>query len=1026
MYSAQNILPVKVYGRIVTACLILLFTHLTYPLTVQAQTGLTLTETFEEAERLFFANELDRSFSLFNSLSNRLCGSENYNELCVRSFIYRGTINRYDRNFNKAEDYYEKAENEANSKLTPGHELLVDLYVQRTYLSEEKNDLEGAKNWLNRIDEYITFYSLPNISKSKFYLVKADLKSVEGDYRESINIYDSALELLSELEKTIEVMRLLSQVHNNIGVDYRRLGMPERAMLHYKQAEKIVAELYGSNHPEMALIYNNLGSFYYGTGDYGTAADFFIRSASIFRDTFGKVYGRVAIAYNNAGICYFQLGDLDSAAEYFELALEIRQQIYDEAHIDLAVGYNTLGSLYSELNQFEEAEKNYHLSIDVRIELYGDDHPSLIPPYTSLSGLYVQLERESEARMILDTALNIGLNRLGKSHPEVLDLYSLYGLSYLNQNNLELAGDYYDKVLNSLISDSGYGDIRDVRFPIKVVDNIKERVKIFRELYKQSINEDYLFEALKFTEIASDIIDNLQTSYQSEASKLNLIESNYEIYSNAIDINYELFRSTGESVWIDHMFYYSEKSRSRIASELLQKVEAINFGGVPEAVILQERELNQKITKYFQQIGIEEEKGGEADRVLISSLKDSLFYVQRDLTTFSNELEKNYPSYFELKYDNRLVERESVQSVLAYDEIIISYSFGADNLYALVIEKERLNVFRLDITVDLSGQVRSLIESVTRGKTNEFRDLSHKLYVQLIEPVLLGTENKKITFYLDQYLHYLPFELLLTNNAQDIAYHEMPFLVRNYTIRYSPSAAVMMSKLKTKPENPQNLLALAPFNEVNGQSSKINENNRRYLGQLTPLPLTGYETREIAKLFRERDSIWKFFFPEQAVVLTNNLASKSRLMNGSLSDYGFIHFATHAFINDNNPALSGIALRGSDNDDGIIYINDIYNLQMNADLVVLGACDTGLGQIRKGEGMIGFTRAFHYAGASNLVVSMWRVNDQPTANLMIEFYKQIRSGKSYSEALRSAKLELINHPEYAAPRNWAAFILNGS
>ena len=153
MYIAQKIIPVKVYGRIITACLILLCANLALPQTTNAQTALTLTETFEEAERLFYASELERSYALFNSLSNRLCRSENYSELCVRSYIYRGTINRYDRNFDKAVDYYEKAENEAISKLAVGHELFVDLYVQRVYLSEEKNDLEGAKKWVEKIDE---------------------------------------------------------------------------------------------------------------------------------------------------------------------------------------------------------------------------------------------------------------------------------------------------------------------------------------------------------------------------------------------------------------------------------------------------------------------------------------------------------------------------------------------------------------------------------------------------------------------------------------------------------------------------------------------------------------------------------------------------------------------------------------------------------------------------------------------------------------------------------------------------------
>lgn len=935
-------------------------------------------------------------------------------------------MKRYERNFEKAVEYYDTAESLANQKLDEGHDKVIEIYIQRVYLNEERNNLEEAKNWLRKSEVYISEYSLSTISKAKYFLSDAYIKSVEGYYSEAIEIYNAVLESLADTPKTEEILRLLSQSHNNIGVDYRRLGQPEQAMFHYREAEKIVQELYGSNHNEMALIYNSLGTIYYGQGDFGTAADFFIRSASIFKENIGELNSRVAIAFNNAGICYFQLGNLDLAAEYFELALDIRERIYDGAHIDLAVGYNTLGSLYTELKQFEEAEISYQQAIDFRVELYGNDHPSLVPPYISLAGLYVALEREVEARNILDQALNVGLNRLGDTHPEVLDIYSLYGLSFVNVGDLNMAAHYYDKVLNTLIGEPSTIDINDIRFPVKAVENIKERVNIYRKMYVQTSSTNYLYESIELTEIASDIIDNLQTSYQSEASKLNLIESNFEIYSNAIDINFELYQFTGDEYWIDQIFYYSEKSRSRIASELLQKVEAINFGGVPESIIQQERELNQQISVFFRQIGLEEEKGNEANEALISTLKDSLFYVQRELSSFTENLEKNYPSYFELKYDNRLVDREDVQSVLGPDDMIISYSFGTEHLYAIAIEKENFSVFRLDVDEYLAQQVNGLIESVTQGATHSFTDLSYNLYMQILNPVLSETGSKRITFFLDQYLHYLPFELLLTERVESREYHRMPYMVRDYTVRYSPSATVMMSTLTNKSESPQNLLALAPFNRVTGYNSQTIENSERVLGRLTPLPLTGYETREIAKLFRERDSVWKFFFPEQAVVLTDNLASKSRLMSTPLTDYGFIHFATHAFINDNNPSLSGIAMRGSEDDDGIIYVNDIYNLQMNADLVVLGACDTGLGQIRKGEGMIGFTRAFHFAGASNLVVSMWKVNDQPTANLMIEFYKQIRNGMEYAEALRNAKLDLINHPEFAAPRNWAAFVLNGN
>ena len=228
---------------------------------------------------------------------------------------------------------------------------------------------------------------------------------------------------------------------------------------------------------------------------------------------------------------------------------------------------------------------------------------------------------------------------------------------------------------------------------------------------------------------------------------------------------------------------------------------------------------------------------------------------------------------------------------------------------------------------------------------------------------------------------------------------------------------------RERSSNPRNLLALAPFNQnVDERSSELY--TERTFSRMTPLPLTDFETREIAKLFREKFSVYDYIFPETADVLLHKDASKRNFLNRELEEYGFLHFATHAFINETNPNLSGIALWGEE-ESGILYVNDIYNMRFNADLAVLGACETGLGTLYRGEGVIGFTRAFIYAGVSNLAVSMWRVNDQPTSRLMISFYKKIREGAGYSEALREAKLELIEYPEFSEPKNWAAFVLHG-
>jgi CHAT domain-containing protein len=157
-------------------------------------------------------------------------------------------------------------------------------------------------------------------------------------------------------------------------------------------------------------------------------------------------------------------------------------------------------------------------------------------------------------------------------------------------------------------------------------------------------------------------------------------------------------------------------------------------------------------------------------------------------------------------------------------------------------------------------------------------------------------------------------------------------------------------------------------------------------------------------------------------------ASEASLKSSRLDDYRYVHFATHGLVNEPKPKLSGLMLAPVDSpqEDDILYLGEIYNLSLNADLVVLSACETGVGKLVKGEGLIGLTRGFLYAGAANLLVSLWQVNDASTANLMIDFYQNLLAGKSKAAALREAKLRLLEQQtKYAKPYHWAPFVLIG-
>jgi CHAT domain-containing protein len=188
------------------------------------------------------------------------------------------------------------------------------------------------------------------------------------------------------------------------------------------------------------------------------------------------------------------------------------------------------------------------------------------------------------------------------------------------------------------------------------------------------------------------------------------------------------------------------------------------------------------------------------------------------------------------------------------------------------------------------------------------------------------------------------------------------------------------------------------------------------------------EVTGVLEQFKSRQGFFARWFDNKAHAYLEHEAKEANLKSTALRDYRYVHFATHGLFNEKSPKLSGLVMAQdtTSNEDGILYLGEIYNLDLNADLVTLSACETGLGQIAKGEGIIGLTRGFLYAGAANLLVSLWQVNDQTTADLMVDFYGNMLNGQTKAVALRQAKLNLIrSHPEYAKPYYWAPFVLVG-
>ncbi len=331
-----------------------------------------------------------------------------------------------------------------------------------------------------------------------------------------------------------------------------------------------------------------------------------------------------------------------------------------------------------------------------------------------------------------------------------------------------------------------------------------------------------------------------------------------------------------------------------------------------------------------------------------------------------------------------------------------------------VITKSNNKLYRIPPRKKLQEQIEAIrfaLIDPREGISDFFTNAGNALYEELIRPAEPFLSKKsKLVIIPDGVLNYLPFEVLLTENKESVkgtSNENIPFLVKKYPISYGQSISVLRTLISKTPGKKSsgkfsdNLLAFGdPLYEDTSFNLQV---------KYPRLEFSGREIENIASFFKRGSPV---------IYLRNNSTEENLKRNNELSRFNYIHFATHGLIDEYNPDLSSLILTSGKNsgEDGFLQAAEIFNMKLNADLVVLSACQTGLGKLVRGEGMVGLTRAFMYAGTPSVVVSLWSVSDMSTAALMGEFYRNLIKNKlSKADALRKAKLTIMSDPKYAHP-----------
>ena len=363
------------------------------------------------------------------------------------------------------------------------------------------------------------------------------------------------------------------------------------------------------------------------------------------------------------------------------------------------------------------------------------------------------------------------------------------------------------------------------------------------------------------------------------------------------------------------------------------------------------------------------------------------------------------PSLAHARYPKLWTAPDVQTKLLRADEALLSFSVGPKQSVAFLITRDRMQTFALPSAKALDPLVRNAIDECRNPAMRTPKALDDLAKALKIDPIAAAIKEGHLIIVPDGILNDLPFEVLPVSGHP---------LIEKTAISYAPSAS-SLAFLRQSKESAHPVALVAVANPVIAGSARPAQRqfDLAHMNMLAPLPHTADEVKQVAALFGS-----------DAHVLQGANATLAQLQRGGIAQSSILHFATHGLIDENRPERSGLLLTATKDDDGLLQVRDIYAMHLNADLVTLSACDTALGKNVTGEGIIGLTRAFFFAGARSVAASLWSVDDAATSRFMQRFYANIRDGQPIDVALQQTKIEFIR--DGVSPFFWAPFVVSGN
>lgn len=929
----------------------------------------------------------------------------------------------------------------------------LEYYRQARLLRQELNDRRGEGEILNDMGR--VYHTL-------------------GENQEALKYSSQAL----EISKTSGARRAIAQTLNDVGEIYYGLGKYKQSFDYYQQSLSLWREL--ANRRGQARTLLNLGYTYSDLGEPQKAFDYYNQALPLWQavnDRRGQTLTLTAI-----GRLYSRLGESQTALGFFNQALPLAEALGDHIeqariHSGKAYVYENLGDerrmidyynqalrLFSAVN-YRNGQAESHHGIGKAYYLLGENRNAL-DHFRKFLSLAQALDNQ---RLKLFALRDLGMLYDAEGNKTEALKYYNQTLLFCRSNNDRRGEAFTLNLIGHIYQSQGKKqralECYNQALPVSQAAEYRFGEALTRyNLARLERDRNRLAEARSHLEASLRIVETLRAKVASQDMRASYLSSVHQHYGLYIDLLMQSHKRHPLEGLDATALQANEQARARSLIEMLTEANAnIRQWGDP-ALIERARKLQQQINTKAERKARLLNAPTSQDEVEVITKEIDAMIAERDQT--EAQIRDKNPRYAALTQPRPLNLKE-IQLLLDDDTILLEYALGSERSYLWAVTKAELKSYALPGRAVIEKAARPVHDLLisrhpSPGQTERQRDerywrQSSELSRIILKPVAGQLGAKRLLIVADGILQHIPFGALpapetprqrgkgnpqpATRNPQSPA----PMIVEHEIVNLPSASTLAVLRRETEMRQPaqrsvavladpvfdaNDLRALEAKGLIKGAAQRQVASSRS-LQTVSGQGATrgGVDFPRLYSTQREAAAIRRAA-PADGLFALGFDANRGRVVGDELRQYRIVHFATHGILDDKNPELSAIVLslvdRQGNPQDGFLRLHDVYNLNLPAELVVLSACDSALGKEIKGEGLVGLTRGFMYAGAARVMASLWQVDDEATAALMEQFYRRMLNDRMPpAAALRQAQIAVWRQRRWRAPYYWAAFVMQG-